>query len=335
MNNYTKHFDHLPSKNCQINKLNKCLCTNDNITHLDFSFNSIRRLRGGTFKNTTEFVFLDLTHNFIDYIGIRAFVGLQKLQALDLSLNHFKAMTENGLFSPLKSLTVLDASHGLDGLKESLIPALSDLHKLKKLTVTIPIKDSISFPALNNLTELVLTTPSQVLNLQSRKHEQNTIISPIFGHVNSEINIRRGFFQFAANTLQYISLPGSCIGDIENGTFSNLTLLKVLDFSQRDMLLPITNVGTFTTELFQNSSGIYAVVIYLCDAQITRELSQEIFKPPNLKTLLRDKENIINIWKFGPAQLNSASCTVLNWEILRWEMGSLMLVYVAHRELPV
>ena len=126
MSNYTKNFDNLPSKNCLNKKLNKCLCTNDakkkkhfvnswskhkrtipltlprNTTHLDFSFNTLRRLRNGRFKNTTKLIFLDLTHSFIDYIETAAFIGLQKLQVLDLSLNHFKMI--HHIFSPLRSL---------------------------------------------------------------------------------------------------------------------------------------------------------------------------------------------------------------------------------------
>ena len=197
---------------------------------------------------------------------------------------------------------------------------MSDLNKLEKLAVTIPTKGKISFPRFSNLTELTITTPSDRINVPPRKHDRrSTIVSPIFEYNFREIYLQRDFFQFAANTLQYISLPGSSINYIENGTFSNLTQLKVLDFSQKDMLLlPITNTRNFTTELFQNLSGMDAEDIYLDNVNITEGLSKDLFQAPTLKVLLLHNENMMSVWKYGPIDLTSASCSIFNWQILPW-----------------
>ena len=101
---YIEHFENLPLFNCLTKKLRTCLCARDierrqyfvncwskhkttipttlpiNTTHLDFSFNTLRRLKSGSFKNAVRLIFLDLAHNFIDYIERDAFINLVNLQ---------------------------------------------------------------------------------------------------------------------------------------------------------------------------------------------------------------------------------------------------------------
>ena len=56
--------------------------------------------------------------------------------------------------------------------------------------------------------------------------------------------------------------------------------------------------------------------IYLGNVKVTEELSQDLFEAPNLKVLLLDDENIMNIWKYGPTDFTSASSTVFTWQML-------------------
>ena len=87
------------------------------------------------------------------------------------------------------------------------------------------------------------------------------------------------------------------MGSIENGTFSSLEQLTVLDFSLRDILLPDKRIGTFSIDLFRNLSGIQAESIILDNIQIPLDLTQKMFQTPNLRHLHFKGNNIIKYWK--------------------------------------
>ena len=313
---YIEQFENLPLFNCLIKRLRTCLCARNikrrqnfvncwskhktaipttlpsNTTHLDFSFNTLWRLKSGSFKNAMRLIFLNLAHNFIDYIERDAFINLRNLEFLDLSMNQLNSFHSNGLFSPLISLRVLDVSHCYAAMTESLIRALSDLPHINKLAVAMPTMHNLKFPSFKNLTDLILTVwinRKEVL----RTTDQKTIVS-YFGYSNEEIHLPKNFFRFAENTLRYISLPGNYVGSIENGTFSSLKQLKVLDFSQRYMFLPDPRVGTFSIDLFRNLSGILAERIILDGIQIPLDLAQKMFQAPNVSNLHFNGNNIIN-----------------------------------------
>ena len=115
--------------------------------------------------------------------------------------------------------------------------------------------------------------------------------------LDEKIDLSKNFFRFAENTLRYISLPRNYLGSIENGTFSSLKQLKVLDFSQRGILMQGTPAGKFSANLFSNLSGIQAESIILGNIQIPVDLSQKTFQAPNLRNLNLNGNNIIEFWK--------------------------------------
>ena len=317
---YIEHFENLPLFNCLIKKLRICLCARDierrqyfvncwskhkttipttlpiNTTHLDFSFNTFRRLKSGSFKNAAQLMFLDFAHNFIDYIERGAFINLPNLQFLDISMNQLSGFHSNRLFSPLISLRVLDVSYFPIESTESLISALSDLPHINKLAVATATTRNLKFPLFKNLTDFILTPPIN-RNELPRKNDQKTIVSFYFGSSSEKIDLPKNFFRFAENNLRYISLPGNHVGSIENGTFSSLKQLKVLDFSQRGILIPGTRAGKFNANLFSNLSGIQAESIILGNIQIPVDLSQKTFQAPNLRNLNLNDNNIIKFWK--------------------------------------
>ena len=215
---YIEQFENLPLFNCLNKRLRTCLCARNikrrqnfvncwskhktaipttlpsNTTHLDFSFNTLRRLKSGSFKNAMQLIFLNLAHNFIDHIERDAFINLRNLLFLDLSLNQLNSFHGKGLFSPLLSLQVLDASYCSADMTESLVRALSDQPHINKLAVAMPTMHNLKFPSFKNLTDLILTVWINRKELP-RTTDQKTIVS-YFGYSNEEIHLSEKLLSF-------------------------------------------------------------------------------------------------------------------------------------------
>ena len=141
---------------------------------------------------------------------------------------------------------------------------------------------NLKFPLFKNLTDFILTPPIN-RNELPRRNDQKTIVSFYFGYSNEKIDLPKNFFRFAENTMRYISLPGNHVGSIENSTFSSLKQLKVLDFSQRGVLIPGTQAGKFSANLFSNLSGIQAEKYHFGQHPNSRGFVSKNFSSPKPK----------------------------------------------------
>ena len=80
-----------------------------NLVVLQLEFNSLMSqcLSRGLFKPLKSLEFIDLGNNWISEIKPQTFYGLTHLVVLHMESNYLKSLP-NGLFGPLKSLTLID-----------------------------------------------------------------------------------------------------------------------------------------------------------------------------------------------------------------------------------
>ena len=285
---YTNVFNNMPADSFTLEELNKCTCkialnkslcfvdcklrklraiplhVPDFTTHLDLSYNKLTEITNGSFLHVRNLIFLNLNGNYLTNIATNAFVGLTKLQALDISNNDFKRQQSTPeLFHLLSSLQFLDVTYNLQKEEEYIVSALEGLEQLKELRVTLPDKVGFSLPRLRNLVQLTV--------------------------VQINYAVHKDFFALLGDTLEYISLQS--IRYIEEGAFSNLSTLRMLDLS-KSWFQAAENTAT----LIRNLSGIQVEILYLNNTGLIDDTPSFLqLEAPNLRVLSIDNNKMFEL----------------------------------------
>ncbi|GFR22680.1 uncharacterized protein TNCT_342671 [Trichonephila clavata] len=130
-----------------------------NLKYVDFSYNQLEILDGGTFPpQLKELNKIVLSNNQISRVHDNAFSNLQQLNHLDLSRNRIKALSRKIFKSPDLSLNIIDLSYNsIHTLPEDIFHLMSALKEVKlshNLLETLPSNTWLKLPTLLEKVEL-------------------------------------------------------------------------------------------------------------------------------------------------------------------------------------
>jgi Leucine-rich repeat (LRR) protein len=225
------------------------------LKHLDLSMNKIENIYDYAFAELVGLETLNLSSNIINFIGPKAFHGLERLRMLKLHINGLETSSAlpEGLFDPLKSIERIELTGIIKEFEpytfcqlnnmESLTIYLQELDKipaktffnltmLKSLEIetrNLSIIEKGAFAGLEKLTKLDLSNNK----LSNFSHE---VFDKSFNHSLKELIlsynkiqcIDREMFKNLSN-LEYLDFQNNRIESVEKFAFLNNTNLKNID----------------------------------------------------------------------------------------------------------
>ncbi len=220
-------------------------------THLTFVKNEITFLKGSSFSNLSELIYLDISGNLIEQLSSSAFYNLNKLEILILQDNGDELFRCNNLslpsdvFKPVAgTLKILDASFAFD-CDEASYKAFSVLTELEEIVFVLDRHLQIA-AGFSNMTNL------KAMN--------------IFGVPNM---LPDNFFQHVSNLkVEVVCMVGQFITHVGK-SLANLQHLTMLDLSENPRLFwhdGMIEPDTFSwvppsvTHLYLNKTGMPDVI---------------------------------------------------------------------------
>ncbi|CAH2105796.1 unnamed protein product [Euphydryas editha] len=267
----------------------------NNVQVIDLSYNKLQSVNKGLFNNFTNLRKLILRRNQINKIYENSFIGLSKLETLDLSQNNLTILTN--VFTPLKNLQHLNLSrNNIQFIHDNyfnnwLLQHLDISHNnLKKVTPG-------ALQQLPNLARLLLTD-----NPHLGITQLDTQLLVGTGRRLQQIDASRtGLCQVPeafTHSVRFLSLVGNNIISIRCGDLDSYPLLQSLDFCDNKILtIEDDSLGRLEMLLFLNLNKnlLTNVPRSLPDGlkylSINENLIKNLTKPdfkdlPNLRILL-------------------------------------------------
>ena len=200
-----------------------------NLLHLSLATNQISILQDGSFSGLHALLSLDLEDNRLSALRGNVFSELYELQSLNLSSNNL-CFFNDSIFHRLRNFDILKLSnnrlHTLDGSPD----VFSELHNLQSLDLSsniIRILDNNSFSGLRNLHTLTLSSSLMEHAVLGSPFQDLVSLQTLNLESNSFHTLRDMFF-VGLHNLQTLTLDGTRITSVANGTFAELSNLRIL-----------------------------------------------------------------------------------------------------------
>ena len=227
-----------------------------NLYILDISFNNLTVLKTGVFNLLANLKVLNLTNNLkLSYIEKRAFLGLEKLEFLDLS-NSILGRLASRVFQPLQMLQVLNLSNSyLDVMQKDSFHGLKNL-----LYLDIRQNDIKTFhrDLFKDLTEIkTMYAPSQTFCCSAfwggRLLDSNECEAPVDSISSCEDLLQQTAFRVLLWLFTVMALIGNIIVIIFRIFFDSLSVGRTF--------------GVFVTNLAFSDffMGVYMLIICIAD----------------------------------------------------------------------
>ncbi|XP_025105090.1 toll-like receptor 2 [Pomacea canaliculata] len=201
-----------------------------NISHLDFSYNSLQAIDKKTLENVTSFTNIALEKNSLAYVHPNSFQNFTALRALNLDLNHLNDSA--GLFLALKVTTSLENltvnGNKLDSLDFSHVAQLRNLRFLHIRNNTIGNVETKDVEVQDNLVHLGLS--KNVLSMFPEFcADNNTPIFPNLRYLNLEWNKITSLDDMGClPNLSTLILSGNAIYNTKTNFLQGLPSLRTL-----------------------------------------------------------------------------------------------------------
>nr|XP_023014244.1 uncharacterized protein LOC111504011 [Leptinotarsa decemlineata] len=192
-----------------LTSINEMIRNPQSLQKLDFSYNNISYLRNYQFRELTDLIGLNLSHNAINDLPRDVFEYPDNILRLCLSYNLLKAIPFQ-VFAPMVGMQELDLSHN------QLVTFLDHFFKLNRNIEVLLLNN-------NNITKITSNAFADLVELKRLDLSHNSLQA-----------ISMGLFDSLSN-LEYLNLAHNPLVNMPSGTFRGLGKLKILDLSSNKL----------------------------------------------------------------------------------------------------
>lgn len=222
-------------ENCVLDKLNEEVFphTRNNVSILHLDSARIQRLENYTFSRLPLLKFLSLKNNQIEFIGNKAFLGLNRLAKLDLSKNYLTKL-ETNVFMDLPSLDILNLTqNAISYIQSNVFAGLLNLKYLYLNNNQLTKLENNSFNHLTSLKLLYLENNGLAI-IEPLAFNGLRFLNHLYLNNNSISELVQYNFKELPSLVE-LQLMQNNLSEIETSAFNGLRNIKYLHLSKNHL----------------------------------------------------------------------------------------------------